>query len=132
MFRLPDSIKKVSNDGNGFSLIEIIVGMFILSMALMGMAILTGAVIQGNSHGDKLTEASILAQDKIEYFKHIDYDSIVSSSTNEQIERMTRYWVVTDDSPGPDMKNLKVTVEWLNLRDQSQRITISTIISKQQ
>lgn len=115
----------------GSSLIELIISMFILSLGLSTMAILTGAAVYGNSHGDRMTRASIMAQGKIEDLKKLNYDSIASSTSNEQIEGMTRYWQVTNNSPATDLKDVQVTVEWKTITDETQVLTLSTVIRKQ-
>ena len=103
------------------------VGMFVLTIALMGMAILTGSVIQGNQHSDKSTEAATIAQEKIEFFKHVDYSNIVSGS--DTLDGFSRSWNVTTDSPGPNMKIIDMKVTWRDIQNNSQEIVVSTIMT---
>ena len=46
---------------NGFTLIEVLVAIVILSVGLLGMASLTVAIIQGNKFSNDLTTATTLA-----------------------------------------------------------------------
>jgi prepilin-type N-terminal cleavage/methylation domain-containing protein len=58
---------------SGFTLIEILIAIAILSIALLSMASTTVTVIGGNLVSKRVTEATSLAQDTIEFLRNQDY-----------------------------------------------------------
>ena len=63
----------------GFSLIEVLVALTILSVGLLGLAMFQVTAIKGNAIASKWTVATELAQDRLERFRHVDWTSIQSS-----------------------------------------------------
>ena len=61
------------SESNGFTLIEILIAMVILSVALLSMASTTVSVIKGNQVSDNVTEAVTLAQDTIEELRNKNF-----------------------------------------------------------
>ncbi len=57
---------KPSRDANGFTLIEILVALVILSIALLALAGLMVTTTRNNAAGGHLTEAATFAQDTLE------------------------------------------------------------------
>lgn len=51
---------------SGFTLIEVLIAMLIATMAFLALAMMQGNAIQANSFSNKLTQATILAQAKLE------------------------------------------------------------------
>lgn len=51
---------------SGFTLIEVLIAMLIATMGLLALAMMQGNAIQANSFSNKLTQATILAQAKME------------------------------------------------------------------
>ena len=64
----------------GFSLIEVLVALSILAVGLLGLALFQTTAIKGNAIASKWTVATEQAQDKLERFRHIGWDNIVSST----------------------------------------------------
>ncbi|MBI4379137.1 MAG: prepilin-type N-terminal cleavage/methylation domain-containing protein [Nitrospinae bacterium] len=58
---------------SGFTLIEIMIAIVILSVALLSMASTSVSVIKGNQVSDRVTEATTLAQDTIEELRNKDF-----------------------------------------------------------
>lgn len=65
---------KMIKSEKGFTLIEILIAIVILGIAFMGLANMQIACINGNSNASQLTKAIILAQDKMEEIKSLNYD----------------------------------------------------------
>ena len=58
----------------GFSLIEVLVALVILAVGLLGLALFQTTAIKGNAIASKWTVATELAQDRLERFRHVDWD----------------------------------------------------------
>jgi len=63
----------------GFSLIEVLAALVILAVGLLGLALFQTTAIKGNAIASKWTVATELSQDRLERFRHIGWDNIVSS-----------------------------------------------------
>lgn len=68
------SVKHIFNNGNGFTIIEVLVAIGILSIGILGMATMQITSIKGNDTAGKLTSNSIMAINRIEQIIALDYD----------------------------------------------------------
>ena len=60
------SFEKIPSLQRGFTLLEVIIALFIFALGILGVAAMQLRAIQGNSSGMRLTEATAQAQDLIE------------------------------------------------------------------
>ncbi len=60
-------------NNKGFTLLEVMVSLVIIAVGLLGLSSLTVSMIQGNVFSDKLTTATILAQDKLEELENLAF-----------------------------------------------------------
>ena len=110
----------------GFTLIEILIAVFLLVTALLGVMSTTVIVIKSNSLSKEVTTATTLAKDKMEQLKNTGYDSLAGTDTADSI--YTRTWTVTPDgSPAAGMKTIEVKVEW---QSASHNVTLKTIMAR--
>lgn len=77
LFRTPfqRNLFRKSSSLTGFTLLEVMVAMVILSIGLLGMASLTASIIRNNVFSDDFTTATALAQDKLEAIANSTWDS---------------------------------------------------------
>jgi type IV pilus assembly protein PilV len=61
-------VKRV-RDRKGFTLIEVLVGLIILAIGLLGIAAMQITAVKGNTFSNRLTQASYAAQDRLEFLK---------------------------------------------------------------
>jgi type IV pilus assembly protein PilV len=131
-------IIKALKDNRGFTLIEVMIAIFILVITMLGVISVTCTVIRGNSFSKTMTTAITLAGDKIEGLKNTPYSSIAggtdyaksdstiqSAQTSESI--YTRNWVVNIDTPATGMKTITVSVSWNWLG--ARTVTLKTIVA---
>ena len=114
---------------NGFTLMEVLVAMLILTVGLLGMAALITGIINSNKLSNRISTATVLAQDKMEEIKGLNYSSVVSepqSSLPSPYDKYERKVTVLDDSPDNNMKTVKVEVFW----ESSKSVSLQTILSK--
>jgi len=130
---------------NGFTLVEIMVAIFILVIALLGLISVTVMVVKGNAFSKTMTTATTLAKDKMEQLKNTGYSSLVPGtytdyarvdSTVEATQTTgtvyTRTWTVPDpdNPPPPNMKTIRVKVQW-NWQSAPHNVTLRTIVAEQ-
>ena len=121
-------------NNKGFTLVEIMIAVFILVIALLGLISVTVMVIKGNSFSKTMTTATTLAEGKMEQLKNtgsaskIGYDTLAGGTdTVESI--YTRTWTVTNDSPAAGMKTVEVKVEW-KWQNVDRNVTLRSIIAQ--
>jgi len=73
--------KSVIRRDTGFTLIEVVVALLVLTIGLLGMAALAISVMQGNKSSNQISTATALAQDKMEEFRGLGYEGLPSSNS---------------------------------------------------
>ena len=121
-------------NNKGFTLVEIMIAVFILVIALLGLISVTVMVIKGNSFSKTMTTATTLAEGKMEQLKNtgsaskIGYDTLAGGTdTGESI--YTRTWTVTGNTPAAGMKTVEVKVEW-KWQNVDRNVTLRSIIAQ--
>jgi len=116
-----DSLKKTK----GFTLIEVMIALIILSFSLLALAGLMVTTTKNNSFGNHMTEAATFAQDKLEELRAVRWDTI-NEGTNTDLQNgstginYTRNWgVVTNKS----LKTVTITINWQDKGNHSIRLT---------
>jgi prepilin-type N-terminal cleavage/methylation domain-containing protein len=123
-------IRRINQDG--FSLIEILVGLIILAVGLLAIGGLQITSIREGFSSNNITQATILVQDKLEYLKNLSYtDSHLNSGQHDEgtipNTIFTRQYSVLEDT-GNNMKTITVTIQWIDRGNHN--ISFSTIRSK--
>ena len=118
----------------GFTLIEIMITLVIMSIGLMALAGLQVSAIRGNAFSKRLTTAISIAQSRLEQVKNTPYANIQSESPTQVAVsnpnlNFTRQVTVTNNSPLPNTKRVEVTVTWTQA-SKTYTVPISTIISQ--
>ncbi|MEW5734151.1 MAG: prepilin-type N-terminal cleavage/methylation domain-containing protein [Thermodesulfobacteriota bacterium] len=120
---------------NGFTLIEVLLAMTILTVGLLGMMALTVSIMQQNGYSKAVTTATTLAQDALERAVFTGYDNLpaadqITAETYGSIAGFPDYrrTVAVDvDAPEPGMKEVLVTVAWNN---DSRNLTMNAIVTR--
>ena len=113
-------VKNTRKSEKGFTLVEVLVAMVILSVGLLGMASLTVAIIHGNKLSNDLTTATTLAQDQMENIRRLGYSGTptTDTTTTENYNSISGYaaykrvTITTVGSPATGMKTVSVKVYW--------------------
>jgi prepilin-type N-terminal cleavage/methylation domain-containing protein len=104
----------------GFTLIELMVALFILSVGLLGMIKMQMSSIQGNAFSGRMTTAIALAQDQMEIIINQDLDpwavdgGILTDPTlmGRQYSGYTVNWTIDPDVPTDNLATVTVEVQW--------------------
>lgn len=110
--------------GEGFTLLEVMIALVILSVGLLGLGALQLVAVKANSFSSEMTYATMLAQQHAEILKSLDYDNANLDPANNPFTAVgsgkgvqyTVTWNVTDNAPDTDMKTVDLTVVWQSLR----------------
>ncbi len=117
---------------NGFTLIEVVAGLIILAIGLLGVGAMQIISIQGGYFSDYVGQATHLAQNKLEYLKNLPYaDSGLSSGDHNEGTMPGGLFSVkyhVEEDVGNSMKTITVIVQWADRKSHS--ISFSTIRSK--
>jgi type IV pilus assembly protein PilV len=116
----------------GFTLIEVVAGLIILAIGLLGIAAMQITATKGSYFSSNVTQATFFAQDRLEYLKNLPYnDSNLSNGQYNEGKISTtifsREYDVAEDI-GNSMKAITVIVQWTDRVNHS--ISFSTIRSK--
>jgi prepilin-type N-terminal cleavage/methylation domain-containing protein len=124
-------MEKLSNN-IGFTLIEILIAIVIISIASLVLASLSVNIIRENSTDKNNTMPISCAQDKMEEIKKLGYANVTSAS-NEPYGSIANYpsyrrsMSFIPDNPAPNMKTVTVTVFW---NSDTRSSVLKTIIAE--
>jgi prepilin-type N-terminal cleavage/methylation domain-containing protein len=109
----------------GFSMVEVMVAILLLTVGLLALAKMQTQAVASNSYGNKLTEATFLAQDKMEELRLLNEcyleviakpelswtaaDQDVVDNYNSQLTDSVDNWIETD---GPDPDTVPDQFSW--------------------
>ncbi len=88
------NIKRIGKEG--FTLIEILVAMSILSIGLLGLAGLATNAMKASSNAISITQASNIAQDRLEALLTIDIDNLHFTDLTASMLKLERTCTQTD------------------------------------
>ena len=136
---------------NGYSLVEVMIGMTIFAIALLGLAKVQLATMLGNQTARDITEATMVAQNKIEELKmkdlvgaawvDTDDDGISGLSDEDADADASRtdlflhgkhydiFWNIAPETPVDGNRLLRVIVRWTN-RGEVKRVTLDYVGSE--
>lgn len=103
--------KQMSNEG--FTLVEVMIGMAIFLIGFLAIGTMQISAINGNASAREATEAATRATDQLETLIALPYASIVSGGPVTVGDgAYTVSWAVVDGTPLPNTKAITVTVDW--------------------
>jgi prepilin-type N-terminal cleavage/methylation domain-containing protein len=113
----------------GFSLVELLFAMVLLSIGLLGVASIFPLGTRFVSAGKITSTAVALASEKMEELQSMPANSLSlnEGSYSEDVSPYTRSWVITDDSPIVGMKQIRVTTSW-DSPQGTRQVTLDTYV----
>lgn len=129
----------------GFTLIEILIALSLMTIGVLSFSLTTVGVIQGHVSSRNFTAAIHLAQTRLEQIQALALESPVCPSSKLPVCSdsdgtlnflgtteppgliFQRAWVITPDSPEPGLTKIDVTVSWTE-RLLNRRYKLSTLV----
>lgn len=105
-------------------MIEVIITVFIVMIAFMGIIAVSSSVINGNAFSKDVTFATSLAQQQMEQLRIEDYGNLSNETSINSI--YTTVTTITDNAPENNMKTITVTTQW-SRGGTSRSVTLRTI-----
>lgn len=113
---------KVFRGRGGFTLVELMAALVVLSIGLIGLMRMQMSSIQGNAFGGRMSTAIALGQDQMENLISQDLNPWPAGPVTgtqadptlmgRQYEDYTVTWTITPDSPILNVATLDVQVQW--------------------
>lgn len=109
----------------GFTLVEVVIACSIFAIGLAGVYGLMAWLVRANSFSNRMTEATALAQDKMESLTGGQWTALVSGS--DTVGKFTRTWTVS--AMGADLKTVDLVVSWADINGRTHRISFKSMKS---
>ncbi len=122
IFKLLKNRKLGASDG--FSMLEVMVGIIIFTLGLLLLGSMMVVSIDGNVWSNKTTEVVQAVRDKVEDFRNTKVADMHNG--NDVVDGMLRSWMVSDEAE--NLKRLTVVVSWNDKRDVTHACTTTTFI----
>ena len=121
---------------SGFSLIDVLMGMVLLTIALASTYQLTFDTSRLMQRNQYLAAATTLAEYKLEELRNTDYAAVVTGSDEGALNAMgeaggpfTRAWTVQAETPAAGLKTVVVAVSWSQF-DATQTFTLTGVVGQ--
>ena len=115
----------------GFTLVESLLTLAIMSMSLLALAGFQITVVRGNALARRMTTAVSIAEQRLEQLKNTSYTNIQAEAATQVTASNLHFirQVTVTNGPLPNTKSVSVLVSW---QDQAKTYTlpIATIIGQ--
>ena len=115
----------------GFTVVEVLIALLVLLIGMAGMLSLQLTAMKATGFSRHATEASILAEDRMEYLRTAPLASLVDGTDQVDARGVvdstglyTRTWTLT---PATETTTIAVSVSWLEQGGEPYTITMSTL-----
>jgi type IV pilus assembly protein PilV len=136
-------MRDVAMNQKGFSLIELLIATSILAVGLLALAQMQITSIKGNALSSTTTDATTVAQDRLEQLIGLTYSSLTTDTDlaagnhpagtqtiggTQAVQGMTYTitWSITDDSPITNTKTIDLDVTWTE-NNQSRTVSVQGV-----
>ncbi len=103
----------------GFTLGEVMIALVVLTVGLLGLAVLTGSIVGANALSRDRVAAATMAQGKMEELNNMSFSSLQNMTSQGAFTgsdnpggAYSREWSISMDTPVPGTATLLVKVEW--------------------
>jgi len=130
--RHSENVYPAQTTEKGYTLLEVIMAMAILSIGLLAVGYMQITAINSNTTGSKITEGTTLALGKMEELITLRYAHADLTAGNHPDPNpndhpgFNQTWNIVDNSPVQNAKQITVTVSWAEIGRQRQTQLIFT------
>jgi type IV pilus assembly protein PilV len=120
---------KAYKASKGFSLLEVLIGLMILSIGMLGIAAMTTTSIQTNANANHLTEAMNIGQAQMEKLKITPWGTLANGSngtTSKTGVAFSNTWSITTTG---NLKNVTLVTSWVD-RTNTHMLELKTKIAR--
>jgi type IV pilus assembly protein PilV len=125
-YRQQSEINRKFNN-HGLSIIEVIFALSIFTIGILAVSTLAISSVSSNASARRITDATALAEDRLERLAAMAYDDI--SDGNEMVGAYQITWLVAEGVLMPNTKSITVTVDCPN-GWKNTNVIIRHLISK--
>ncbi len=118
---------KLNLNNRGLSIIEVIFALSIFAIGILAVSTLSISSINSNASARRVTDATALAEDRLERLATMPYDDILDGEETEGAYKIT--WVVLENDLVDKTKSITVTVNCPN-GWKNTNVAIRHLISK--
>jgi prepilin-type N-terminal cleavage/methylation domain-containing protein len=111
-----------SMKSKGFSLIEILIALVILSITFLALAGLMVQSTKNNSFGGRMTEAATFAQDKLEELRAVSWVTIIPGSDRKMGSNGIDYARMWGVATNGNLKTITININWNDKTSHSIRL----------
>lgn len=122
----PDFMRMQKADTEGFSIIECLIALSIFTIGILAVATLVLSSIGENASARRITEATTLAEARLEQLMALPYSDIVADQETQGAYTVT--WEVTEGAIIAETKSITVTVSWW-YRGKQRDVTVRHLFS---
>jgi type IV pilus modification protein PilV len=127
-------MKRMIRNDSGFTLIEVMVSMIILSIGVLGLAPLMAVSVTGNSFSNEATRANVLAQDRIEQLKNMAFGAMPYADSTSSDPKFGCIADVDDESSDATVPSgvyrIYVKITWTDQSGVDRRLQFFTYRTK--
>lgn len=116
-------MRKMRSRQRGFTLIEVMAGMIVLSLGLLLLLPMMVTSIEANDYARGSTEASMYIKDKMEELKNMN----PPTSGADSVGNVHRTWNVT--GIGSNLWQLDVSISWTDNNSRNHHNTVTSYMS---
>lgn len=120
------NFQKKQTNCDGFSIMETLIALSIFTIGILAVASLVLAAIGENASARRVTEATALAEDRLEQLMALSYDALAGN--NVKIGAYEVVWDVAENVISPQTKLITVIVSW-QYRGKQRNVTIRHLFS---
>ena len=116
----------ILHDSKGFSIVEVLIALSVFMIGILAVGSMTINSINENASARKITEATNLAEQRLERIMALAYDTVVDDEIVDGAYTIS--WDVTADAVVVGTKLVVVTVTWLD-QGKAKQLSIRHLIS---
>ena len=114
----------IHKKSKGFTLIEVLITLIILSVSLLALAGLMAMTTKSNASGGHITEASTFAQDRLEELRATLWASIPVGGSSDQVTGSTgiNYARNSNVVLNGNLRTVTISINWADRTNHSIRL----------